>query len=129
MVDLRCYTSGMRLIRISGAIAVAVIAAVLWAGVATAQDGAPVQPDPYVGGTTTVPAGPDNPAPEPPDNSAVLNESLESASSAGTSGEVSSSTLAFTGGDIAALSIVGLGAVALGSAFVLLRRRGTEPVA
>ncbi|MCZ7627694.1 MAG: hypothetical protein M5U19_00660 [Microthrixaceae bacterium] len=98
-------------------------------GFAAAQDGTDpyISPSPTVAEATTVPPAPD----------AVASTSEESGAPTGvasnelTTNEVASSNLAFTGGDVAALAGVGLLAIALGFAMVILRNRnrGADTVA
>lgn len=117
----------MRFIHRLGVIGLAALAAVvLWGASASAQDTDSADPDAYVGGNTTVATTPTELTPEAPE-AAVSGESLDSAASATASEEVQSSTLAFTGGDVLTLSLIGLGAVAVGTAVVFTRRRDTQP--
>jgi hypothetical protein len=117
----------MRSLHQLGALGLAALAAVvLWGGTASAQDGTPADPDAYVGGNTSIAPTPAELTPEAPDAS-VSGESLSSAGAAPASQEVKSATLAFTGGDIVTLSVIGLGAVLVGAIVVFGRRRNTNP--
>lgn len=98
---------------------------------AAAQDGADpyVAPSPTVSGATTVPPSAEPAAPtDVASNELVLDNA---ASNEAATNEVASSNLAFTGGDVAALAGVGLLAIALGFAMVILRNRnrGADTVA
>lgn len=108
----------MKKMLLMGSLVAAVALTVLLPGAfAAAQDGT----DPYVSQTPTVADA----TSIPPASDAAAPSAAEQASAQqqGTTGEVASSNLAFTGGDVAAVAGLGLAALAIGFGLLVLRNR------
>lgn len=106
--------------RVSVLVATILAAVTLSVGVAGAQTSDDGQ-GAYVGGTTVV-RTPTTVAPSAP-SADVLGASQSRASSAGASSRAGGAALAFTGGDVIGLMVIGVAALAVGGLMVTSRRR------
>lgn len=116
-----CYLPQMRTSHRLALLLITAATLVVGTGVASAQEVG----DPYAGPTSTVVTSTSVLTPEEPEVLGATQSAGDSAAAGATSGEVQGTALAFTGGDVTALLVVGGVALLVGIVLVAGRRRAT----